>query len=278
MRSFFAAVAAIAALILAAVSVPAIWADRSVVSPDGFVAMAGPLGEDPQFQKALAAATAKAATSQLDTAPILQELIRPIIQGTAENLASDPGFPAAWAETLRRSNELTVVDPAANANDTGALNLDVAPLLQLVIKKVGAGIGQDFQAPQQVLVSLGSPNQRTAIVKFSEVSSLGIWLAGGALIALALALLLARRRSTTVALVGLGLAAIAGVWKLGLELLAGNILSTAGGNAVADMFKQQYVSAASASFNGWIMVTLVVAAGLILIGLISRAVAGREAA
>ena len=50
MRSFFSAIAAIAALLLAAVSVPAIWADRTVVNPDGFVAMAGPLGNDPQFQ------------------------------------------------------------------------------------------------------------------------------------------------------------------------------------------------------------------------------------
>ncbi|MBQ1445342.1 MAG: hypothetical protein IIZ13_15990 [Renibacterium sp.] len=275
MRSFFSAIAAIAALLLAAVSVPAIWADRTVVNPDGFVAMAGPLGNDPQFQQALAAATARAVTSQLDAAPALQQLIAPAVQSATQNLAADPGFPAAWAETLRRSNELTVVDPAANANDTGALNLDVAPLLQLVIKKIGAGVGQEIPAPQQVLVSLGSPNQRTAIVRLSEVSSLGVWLAGGALLAFALALVIARRRSTTLALVGLGLAAIAGLWKLGLELLSKNVLDTAGGNAVADMFKQQYVSAAAASFNGWILITLIAAGGLVLIGLVSRA-AGRR--
>lgn len=278
MRSFFSAIAAIAALVLAAVSVPAIWADRTVVDPDGFVAMAGPLGKDPQFQQALAAATARAATSQMDAAPALQQLIVPVVEGVALNLASDPGFPAAWAETLRRSNELTVVDPAANANDTGALNLDVAPLLQLVFKKVSAGVGQDIAAPQQVLVSLGSTSQRMAIVRFSEVSSLGVWLAGGALLALALALVIARRRSTTLALFGIGLAAIAGVWKLGLELLSRNVLNTVGGNAVADMFKQQYVGAASASFNGWILITLIVAGGLVLTGLVSRAVAGRQPA
>ncbi len=275
MRSFFSAIAAIAALLLAAVSVPAIWADRTVVNPDGFVAMAGPLGNDPQFQQALAAATTRAVTSQLDAAPALQQLIAPAVQSATQNLAADPGFPAAWAETLRRSNELTVVDPAANANDTGALNLDVAPLLQLVIKKIGAGVGQEIPAPQQVLGSLGSPNQRTAIVRLSEVSSLGVWLAGGALLAFALALVIARRRSTTLALVGLGLAAIAGLWKLGLELLSKSVLDTAGGNAVADMFKQQYVSAAAASFNGWILITLITAGGLVLIGLVSRA-AGRR--
>lgn len=276
MRSFFSAVVAIVALLLAAISVPAMWADRNVISRDGFVAMAGPLGQDPQFQRALASATAKAVTSQLDAVPGVQQLITPIIDNATQNLASDPGFPAAWTETLSRSHELTVVDPAANANDKGVLNLDVAPLIQLVAKKISAGVGQEIPAPQQVLVSLGSTSQRTAIVRLGEFTSLGIWLTGGALLAFALALVIARRRSTTLALVGLGLAVVAGLWKLGFMVLAKNVLDSAGGNAVADMFKRQYVNAASGSFDGWVLGTLIVAGVFLVVGVFSRSIARRQ--
>lgn len=276
MRSFFSAIVALAALLLAAISIPAIWADRTAVNQAGFVAMAAPLGSDPQFQQALASATAKTVTGQLDAMPGLQKIIAPIINDATKNLATDPGFGAAWTETLRRSHELTVVDPASNANDQGALNLDVAPMLQLVINKVSAGLGQPLQAPQQLLISLGSSSQRMAIVRLAEFSPLGIWLAGGAVLAFALALVIARRRSTTLALIGLGVAIIAGAWKLLLEVVSKNVLDSAGGNPVADLFKQQYVSVVSANFDMWIIYALFAAALLILVGLLARVMARRR--
>ncbi len=54
MRTLVAAIMVLLALVLTAVAVPAIWADRHVVQEDGFVAMAAPLGSDTAFQQALA--------------------------------------------------------------------------------------------------------------------------------------------------------------------------------------------------------------------------------
>lgn len=270
MRSFFAAVAALVALVLAGISIPVIWAERTVINQDGFLAMATPLGSDLQFQQALATATSKTVSSKLDAVPGFSALAQPLIENVTKSLTSDPGYPAAWSETLRRSHELTLVDPAANANDQGALNLDVAPLMQLIFTKIGSSVGQKIQAPSQVLISLGTPSQRDALVKLREFVSLGIWLAVGAALAMVLALLIARRRSTTLALIGLGGLVIVAAWKLALSLLSQNVLNATGGDPVADLFKQQYVSVASASFDRWILGGLIVSVVLLLVGLVGR--------
>ncbi|WP_394939214.1 hypothetical protein [Psychromicrobium sp. YIM B11713] len=276
MRSFFSAAAAVVALVLAGVSVPAIWAERTVINQDGFLAMATPLGNDPKFQAALAAATAKTATSKLDAVPGLVTAAAPLIESAVKDLASDPEYPAAWAETLRRSHELTLVNPAANANDQGVLNLDVAPLLQLVLKKVGSSLGQQVQSPAQVLITLGTKSQREVLVHLRELAPLGAWGAIGAGLAAALALLIARRRSTTLALLGLGGLVIVAAWKVLLNLVSQSVLNSSGGNPVADLFKQEYVGVAGGSFDVWILVGAIAAGALLLIGLSGRVATRRR--
>ncbi|AJT41584.1 hypothetical protein [Psychromicrobium lacuslunae] len=276
MRSFFSAAAALVALVLAGVSVPVVWADRTVIDQDGFLAMATPLGNDAKFQQALATATAKTMSSKLDAVPAFSAMAQPLIENVTKSITTDPGYPAAWSETLRRSHELTLVDPAANANDQGALNLDVAPLMQLIFNKLGAGFGQQLKAPSQVLISLGTPSQREALVKLREFVSMGIWLALGALVAAILALLIARRRSTTLALIGLGGLVVVAGWKLSLSLLSQNVLNATAADPVAELFKQEYVAAAGGSFDFWILCGLIVAASLLLIGLIGRLAARRR--
>ncbi|NYE95102.1 hypothetical protein FHU41_001323 [Psychromicrobium silvestre] len=232
--------------------------------------MAEPLGNDSKFQSALASATAKTVSSQLGSFPGLGTIVEPIIENATKSLSSDPAYPKAWAETLRRSHELTVVDPAANANDKGTLNLDVAPLLQLVLTKVSSGLGQQLKAPDQVLISLGTQNQRTVLVRLSELAPLGFWMAVGSVLAFGLSLLIARRRSTTLALIGLGGLVVVAGWKLLLTVVSQNLLNTQGGNQVADLFKQEYVSAATSNFDGWILIALITAGALLLIGLVGR--------
>ncbi|HEV7168368.1 MAG TPA: hypothetical protein VGN49_10410 [Micrococcaceae bacterium] len=270
MRSFFAAIAALLALLLTGAAVPAIWADRHIVQESGFVAMAAPLGSDPQFQQALSTAAAKSVTSQLNVNPALLQLVQPVVDAATKSLTSDPGYPAAWTETLRRSHRLTVTDAAQDSTDQAGLTLDVAPLLQLVVKKVTADLGAPVSAPPQVLISLGQPAQRAAIVKLATYAPLGYWAAGAALLVFLLALVIARRRSTTLLLTGLGLAVVAGIWKLGADQLAKNITSSASGNSVADLFKAQFVAASTQNFGWWIIVALLVAAAMVVAGGLGR--------
>ncbi|MBG0740330.1 hypothetical protein IV500_13160 [Paeniglutamicibacter antarcticus] len=269
MRTLVAAIMVLLALVLTAVAVPAIWADRNVVQEDGFVAMAAPLGSDTEFQQALADATVKSVSSQLDLNSALLALVQPSIEAAAKALSSDPGYPAAWTETLRRSHRLTVADtPGSGGADR--LTLDIAPLLTLLENKVAAGLDVAVTPPEQVLIEVGQPAQRTAIVRLSTYAPLGYWLAGGAGLALLLALVIARRRSSTLVLTGLGLAVVAGLWKLALDRISAAVLASSSGNAIAELFKEQFVSAATKDFGQWIVVALLVAVLLVVVGSLGR--------
>ncbi|MCY0903420.1 hypothetical protein [Arthrobacter sp. H14-L1] len=267
MRTLVAAIMVLLALVLTAVAVPAIWADRHVVQEDGFVAMAAPLGSDTAFQQALADATVKTVASQLKLNSGLLTLVQPGIESAAKALSSDPGYPGAWTETLRRSHRLTVADTPGSAGQD-RLTLDIAPLLTLLETKVAAGLGVTVTPPDQVLIEVGQPAQRTAIVQLSTYTPLGYWLAGGAVLALLLALVIARRRTGTLVLAGLGLAVVAGLWKLAVDRVSATVLTSNSGNPIAELFKAQFVAAATKDFGQWIVVALVVAVFLMVVGVL----------
>ncbi|MCW1250175.1 hypothetical protein ODZ83_08285 [Acaricomes phytoseiuli] len=277
MRGFLAALTGMTALMLVAVSVPALWVDRNLSQRDGFVEMAMSFAEDADFQSALSAAIGREVTDQLQLPSALSALVQPAVSQAADAILQDPGYPEAWAETLRRTHDLTVVNPEANANDSKVLNLDIAPLLQLVATRAGQMVGQDLQVSQQVLITVGSANQRNAIVRVVGNAAMGWVLILGAILAFLLSLLVARRRSAVLIWFGIGLAVVAGLWKLGLEALSGAALNTAGSNQLGELFKQEYVFIASASMNQWILVTCLIAVSLLLAGALTRVISYRRA-
>ncbi|WP_285725857.1 hypothetical protein [Psychromicrobium xiongbiense] len=275
MRSFLAAVTATMALLLTLLAVPSMWVGHSIASQDGFLALAAPLGKDPQFQSALATAAADAAASKLEAIPSVAKVVQPVIAKATQDLTKDPGYPAAWAETLRRSHELTVVDPAANANDDGVLNLDVAPLLQLILNDVNKSTGLSLSAPNQVLLGVGTQAQRQAVVKLTAASPLGLWFLVAALLAFIITLLSARRRSTTLIIYGVGLAAVAGILKL-VSIAAANNFTSSGLAGSADsaqatsIFKKSLMVAVSTSFDSWLIWVLGVGLLMLVAGVIGR--------
>jgi len=280
LRTFVSAVAVILGVLLSAVAVPAIWVDRNVVDEDGFVAMSAPLGQDADFQQRLAAA----AVGTIDTSSIpdaLAGLVQPVAQAAAGSLTGLPGYPAAWEESLRKSHRLSFADPAslpAEADTATSLTLDVAPLVALAVEELSRTTGLKLEAPEQTLINVGQPDQRQWIERLSAYAPLAYSLAIGAGIALALALVLARRRWTVFFSAGVGALVLAALWTFGSQWARGAIVGTASGNEVADRFKDAFVAAASSSFQSWISGTAVaggvlLAAGLV-IGIASR---GRRA-
>ncbi|MCU1518265.1 MAG: hypothetical protein JWQ75_2986 [Pseudarthrobacter sp.] len=272
LRTFVSAVAAILGLLLSAVAVPAIWADRIIVQEDGFVALAAPLGQDAEFQQRLAVAT----VGTIDTGGIpdaLAGLVRPVLEAAAGKLTSLPGYPAAWEETLRRSHRLSFADPASlppEADTSSSLTLDVAPLVALAAEELSGTTGLPIDAPEQTLINVGQADQRQLIERVSAYAPLGYPLAIGAGIAFALALVAARRRWAVLVGVGFGALVLAAVWTVGSNGAREAVLATASGNGIADMFKDAFVAAASASFGSWVNGTLVAGGVLLVAGLVSR--------
>ena len=279
-RTFVSAVAVLIGLVLAAVAVPAMWVDRNLVQEDGFVAFTAPLGKDPVFQQRLAAAAVGSLGAEQIPAA-LTGLVTPILESAAQSLTTMPGYPDAWAETLRKSHRLNFADPAtlpAEADGVTSLTLDLAPLVGLVAKQVADATTLPLEAPNQLLITIGQPDHRQVLDRVAAIAPMGYAVAVGALIAFALAFVAARRRWTVLAGIGLGTIVLAGAWNLAADAVAAAVAGTSSGNEVAEIFKNEFVSAAGSSFGQWILVTAVVGGVLLVAGLALRVVGGRRRA
>lgn len=275
MRTLFSAFAGIAAVVLFCVAVPALWLDQHVVQEEGFIELAAPLGSDPQFQSQLADATADTVIADADFAPGLAELVRPLVEGAAESLTDHPGYQEAWNETLQRSHELTfTAAPPAEAQGGGAITLDIAPLVALVTEDAAAAIGSDIPVPPQVLVGFGQADHGQAIQFIENYAGLAVPFAAASGVAFVLAMVIARRRSTTLVLIGFGVALSAGLWKLGTEFAVRQVSASTDEHALADLFKDYFVSTAESSFNAWIIAGVGAGIIMMLLGLIARIFAG----
>lgn len=278
MRTFVSALAVLIGLVMAAVAVPAMWVDRNIVQEDGFVALAGPLGKDPAFQQGLASAAVGSFASDR-IPPALAELARPILDSAAKSLTSLPGYPGAWTETLRKSHRLNFADPSTlppEVDGVSALTLDVAPLAGLVAGQVADATSLPLQGPDQMLINIGQSNQRQLLEQVSAFAPMGYAVGVGAVIAFALAFVAARRRWTVLAGIGVGALMLAGGWKLAAEAAGGAVARTGSGNGVAEIFKREFVTAATASYGQWILVAAGAGGILLVLGLGLRLASGRR--
>lgn len=281
MRTFVSAATVILGLLLAVVAVPAIWVDRNIVQEDGFVSFAAPLGKDAVFQQRLASAAVGTIDPASQIPEPFAELVQPILDSVAKSLTTLPGYPAAWEETLRKSHRLNFTASGSSpseAKPSTSLTLDVAPLVGLVTRHISDVTKVPLDAPDQTLIDIGQPSQRQLVDQVSAYAPMGYALAGGAAISLLLALAAARRRWTVLVGTGAGALVLAAVWKLGSDAAGLAVTGTTSGNEVADIFKSEFVSAATEQFGQWILATLVVGAILIVAGVVLRIIAGARRA
>ena len=281
MRTFVSAAAVLVGLLMAAVAVPAMWVERNIVQEDGFVALTAPLGKDPAFQQRLATAAVDSVASGANIPDFLTELARPVLDKAAQSLTGLPGYSDAWAETLRRSHRLTFADPSTlppEADGTSSLTLDVAPLVGLVAKQVSDATTLPLETPGQVLIQIGQSDQRQLIERVTVYAPMGYAVAVGAGIAFVLAFVAARRRWTVLVGMGAGALALAGAWKLASDAAGAAVAGTSSGSDVAELFKNEFVAACSASFGQWIVFAAIAGAALLVTGLAVRAAGGRKRA
>ena len=271
MRTFVSAIATVLGILLAAVAVPAIWVDRNIVQEDGFVRLAAPLGRDSDFQRKLAGA----AVGTIDTGSVpsfLSGLVEPMLEKAAESLTGLPGYPAAWEETLRRSHRLSFADPSADSQggaSPSSLTLDVAPLVALGSEEISRTTRLPLNPPEQTLINVGQPAQREWTERLATYAPMGYILAIGSAAAFLLALVAARRRWTVLLAAGVGGLALAALWGTGLQVGSARAQATDTGNAMANMFRDEFLAAAGADFEGWITTAAITGGVLVAAGIVT---------
>lgn len=275
MRTALSALLVIAALLVAAVAGPAMWLQRNVVDEAGFVALAGPLGSNKDFQEGASALLAAEAASALNLPGSLNDLAAAVIDDAARGLYTNPGYPAAWSETLRRSHNLTFA-AAGNTEVAGDVVLDVEPLVGLIAASVGGNLGVTVPLPAEVAVRMDEAKVAALLPALTKLGGWSGWLAGAAVVLLALGILVARRRGAALVLSGVGLAVVALVWLLGSGWVQSTLATLVVGPPIAQQIGVELGALARDSWQSGINMTFLAAALLAALGVLALIVKPRR--
>ncbi|MFE4198813.1 hypothetical protein ACFRJ9_23430 [Paenarthrobacter sp. NPDC056912] len=278
LRTFVSALGVVLAVLLTAVAVPAAWVDQTIVQETGFVRLAGALGSDPEFQSQLATAAVGTFESSVSLPGPIQNLAADALRNAASGMQSWSDYPQAWEETVRNSHRLnfTAGSQPEESAATTALLLDVGPLVRLIRDHFATATGIRLDVPSESLVSLGEPSHRQLIERVAAFAPLWWIAAVGAGVSALLALAVARRRSVVLVWIGLGGLALAALWTAAGNLAGGMIGKLSSANGVAELFKQEFLTAARTGFGEWIVIAAVASGALLVAGVIAWLVSGRQ--
>ncbi|WP_115790441.1 hypothetical protein [Arthrobacter silvisoli] len=291
MRTFVSALAVILALLLTGFAVPAAWTEHNIVREDGFVQLADRLGKDPAFQARLAGIAVSNVEAGLELPAPTEELGASLLKDAAKHMSSWPEYPKAWNETVRRSHRLNFAGPAASSADgstqsggtasgdssaEASLVLDLGPLMHLLGDKLRAATGVQLTVPDTAVVGIGGPSQRQVVDRVSTYAPMW-WPAGiGAAMALALAVLAARRRSAVLVCAGIGLAVLAGIWQASAVLFGGVASAGLGESAMGSLFARELIASSIDGFAPWVTTTALSGGALFLAGILGLVVRRRR--
>lgn len=263
-------------LLLAGVSATAV--QRTVVDTDGFVALASPLSTDSGLHDRLASTVATEARNRIALPEGLRDAAAGVIDRAAQALTEDAGFPAAWDRTMQRSHDLslgTLTDPSK----PDALQADIAPIVTLLVDKAGSSLGLpsggSVVSDAPVVVDLGASQQASLAATTVRAAGLAPAALTGAAVAGILALLVARRRTTTLAWLGIGVLVGTGLLVAAGLLVHGAVASGQNAPGLGDYLRYRLVGVASAAAVPWVVGLAVWGAVLLAVGVVGRLVIGR---
>ena len=283
LRTFVSALAVILALLLTGFAVPAAWTEHNIVREDGFVQLTDRLGKDPAFQARLAGIAVSNLEAGLDLPAPAGELGASLLKDAAKHMSSWPEYPETWNETVRRSHRLNFAGPPApsaggsaqpgnpasgEASEEASLVLDLGPFVHLLGEKLRAATGVQLTVPDTAVVGIGGPSQRQVVDRVAAYAPMWWPAAIGAAMALALAILAARRRSVVLVCTGIGLAILAGIWQASAALIGGVASAGLGESAMGSLFARELIASSSDGFAPWVAATAVSGGALFLVGVV----------
>ena len=264
--------------VLLAVAVPTMWAQRNLVSEDGYAAMAATAAKDPKLQSAMASEL----TTQIRAfaADNGYDLNADLVRGLAVGYTANQGFPGQFAQANRIAHRWIFTDSVQRDDGSGDRWLvDIAPMLNDSSLKETLG-NLDLETPQTLMVPITVPeSSELRPGQLRQLSTWGPWVSVGSTILMgAFALLtLATARSRGKAIAALGVSALlvgAAGWaglELGRRYIDDALNRTAGDvRQVADVMVNQ----AEVSLHQWLNLTLAAGGALVVFGIVVSMIGG----
>ncbi|MEH3157047.1 MAG: hypothetical protein PGN29_17580 [Gordonia paraffinivorans] len=210
MRTFGSGLAVLVAIVAMVVALPALWTQERIVDRAGFVSFVEPMAHDRQIQDLIADELTRQITDQTSAPEIL------VAPATRQYTRSDL-FPPDFADVLGQQHDFLFTEPGTDEQRSNVLELDLTAMVNRVVQRFG--LPSSIRVDGPIRIPLGE-SQRSGL-EAGRYATTGdqvtrtAWLAlAVAVVAGLLALVIARRRGFTLAMLGVG-AVIAGAVSWG---------------------------------------------------------------
>ncbi len=263
--------------VLLAAAVPAMWAQRHVVSEDGYAALAAAAARNPQLQQAMASElTTQITKLAADKGYALNNT--ELIRGVTAAYTANPGFPGQFSQANRIAHRWMFTDSVQHDQGDRWL-VDIAPMLKDASLRDTLG-NLDLEVPETLTVPITvpedsslRPGQGKTLATWGPWASIGACVLTGVFALLTLAS--ARSRGKALAALGVSALMVGAAGWAGLEV-GGRYVDDALNRTTGDIRQvaDGMVTTAVASLHQWLNVTLAVGGGLVLIGIVVSLLGG----
>jgi hypothetical protein len=265
--------------VLLAVAVPTMWAQRTVVSEDGYAALAASAAKDPTLRAAMASElTTQIITFAGENGYDLKntELVRAAVQ----TYTSNDGFPGQFGQANRIAHRWMFTDSVHHEDGSrDRWLLDIAPMLNDSSLKATLG-NLDLAVPQTYTVPITVPeNSALRPGQLKPVSTWAPWISVGSTILTGVFALLtiaaARSRGKVIAALGVSALLVGAAGWAGLEVArryVDDALNQTTGNI--RQIAEVMVAHAEGSLHQWLNLTLAAGGVLVVFGVFISMIAG----
>jgi hypothetical protein len=259
-----------------AVAVPTMWAQRNVVSEDGYAALATSAAKDPKLQSAMASELTTQITAL--AAENGYNLNSDLVHGVAASYTGNSGFPGQFAQANRIAHRWMFTGEVQQGESTDQWLVDIAPML--IDPSFRATLGSlNIEVPETLTVPITVPTTELQPGKLRQLSTWGPWVSVGATILAGVFALftLASARSKGKVLAALGVSALlvgAAGWA-GLEV-ARRYVNDALNRTTGDIrqIADVMVNHAEDSLHHWLNLTLAAGGVLVVFGVVVSMLGG----
>ena len=267
MRAVAAFLCGLVAVVATLVALPTAWVGVNVADEDGYVAFSAPLATDAEMHEAVAGGIAAEVVGGAGVPDELTPTLAGIFEDSASRLSEDPGFDSAWVETQRLAHRSVF---AAGDGDAAA-GVDLAPLAQFLVDDAAGSLPIDLDVPDSLVVELEQQPSERQLELLRDTRGLAGAATGVAVVAAGASLMLARRRSTVVLWLGLGVLAVAALLAVASWVLMPELVEDLGARSeVERAFQELLADRAAESFAGWLLWVAIGGAVAVAVGLVTR--------
>lgn len=260
----------VAAVLAAVVTVPTLWIATHVADEDGYVDFTRPFVTDVEFRNAIIATITDDIASGGGLPAAAKPVVERALRAVATQTTQQPGFGVAWEESQRRTHRLTFGPDAS----TDRLTADIGPIATFVAEQVTEDLPVRLNLPDELIVPVYDAPDRQVIEQVDRTPNralVGLLVVAGASL---LCLVFARRRINAVVGLAAGAVITGGVLLVGTGFALPEVLDrTPAKTPFARQMRDLLVDRASDSLNQWLLWTMIVAAVVLVIALLGRALA-----